>query len=73
MSDAGKRLITGMEEALRIVRGEERPAAVHHGIAVMAKVNGLRARGLKVEEQDIPGLWRVNDGPELTSNQLLGL
>jgi hypothetical protein len=28
--------------------------------------------GYKVEEQDIPGLWRVNDGPELTINQFFG-
>lgn len=33
----------------------------------------LRRRGMKVEAQDIPGLFRVNDGPEVTLRQLLGM
>lgn len=31
----------------------------------------LERSGYRVEAQDIPGLWRINGGPELTSNQLV--
>ncbi len=73
MTKAGDRLKAGMYEALAIARGEMQAASVRHGAAVMLKVDGLRALGHVVEEQDIPGLWRVDNGPEITSNQLLSL
>ena len=31
----------------------------------------LEAAGHRVEQQDIPGLWRIDGGPELTTNQLM--
>lgn len=73
MTEAGKRMIAGAQEALSVVRGESRPASVRHGAAVMLKVDGLRAMGHAVVESDIPGLWRIDSGPEITSNQLLSL
>lgn len=33
--------------------------------------NHLRKMGHRVEEQDIPGLWRINGGAEITSGQLV--
>ena len=33
----------------------------------------LEAAGHRVEQQDVPGLWRIDGGPELTSNQLLSV
>jgi hypothetical protein len=56
MTKAGERLLAGMNEALSIVRGESRPASVHHGAAVMRKVEVLRAAGHGVEEQGYSGL-----------------
>ncbi len=32
----------------------------------------LRGIGIRVEPQDIPGLYRINGGPELTYGQMLG-
>jgi len=31
----------------------------------------LERAGHRVEQQDIPGLWRIDGGPELTTNQLI--
>jgi len=42
-------------------------------IKVTEKIKLLRNAGNVVEEQDIPGLWRINGGPELTTNQLLSI
>ena len=47
------------------------PAA--YAIAIRAKVTKLREDGHLVEPQDIPGLWRVDGGPEITTGQLLSL
>lgn len=31
----------------------------------------LEKAGHRVEQQDIPGLWRIDGGPELTTGQLM--
>ena len=33
--------------------------------------NALTARGIYIQPQDIPGLYRINGGPELTYGQVL--
>lgn len=33
----------------------------------------LLQRGHRVEPQDIPGLWRIDGGPEITSGQLVAI
>jgi hypothetical protein len=55
------------------LRASAAQRGVYHGAAVMLKVDGLRAMGHAVDESDIPGLWRIDNGPEITSNQLLSL
>lgn len=39
----------------------------------MTPVEYLRSSGRSVEEQDIPGLYRVDGGPEITFGQLMQL
>lgn len=36
-------------------------------------INALTGRGHSVAESNIPGLFRVDGGPEITTNQLMGL
>lgn len=41
--------------------------------AILAKIAALQAAGHMVSMTgDIPGLWRVDNGPEITTNQLIG-
>jgi hypothetical protein len=57
------------------------PALLQHnrraaGVAVQAAIDGLRARGRRVDVSfdvgaDLPRLYRIDDGPELTEAQLL--
>ena len=48
--------------------------AAHRAAAtILVKIKALQQAGHTVTMTgDIPGLWRVDDGPELTTNQLLG-
>jgi hypothetical protein len=39
--------------------------------AVIAAALALIERGHKIDQQDIPGLWRINGGPEITNGQLI--
>lgn len=41
--------------------------------AIHAKVSALRSAGHSVGMTDVTGLWRIDGGPELTTNQLLGM
>lgn len=43
------------------------------GDAYQTMIFALRNAGHTVEEQDIPGLYRLNGGPEITGNQLNAL
>lgn len=41
--------------------------------ALAAAIADIRDAGHTVEAQDIPGLYRINGGPELTVGQMLGV
>lgn len=43
-----------------------------HNVMIRAAISRLAQAGYRVTAQDLPGLWRINGGPELTTNQMLG-
>ncbi len=51
---------------------ESQEAAFNESLkkALKLKIDVLKEKGILVEEQDIPGLYRINGGPEITTNQL---
>ena len=53
---------------------DNRSAAHRAAHAILMKIEMLQRSGHAVAMTgDIPGLWRVDNGPEITTNQLLSL
>jgi hypothetical protein len=48
------------------------PAPVQRSTTFLA-IEWLRKLGHTVEEQDVPGLYRIDNGPEITRGQLIGI